>query len=154
MAWKGTARQKAALRKAQLRSAELRRQGHGKGGSTNFYGTGKSGRKAARRSTYGQRKHGLSIAQQQRRKQRANKWKRRGAAVVSTAATGAAIYSQVTTPAQRRAHKTKVKTKARDYGENVSVSARGAKMVYKVNRQMGHGRTKSAKAARPRVKHR
>ena len=73
--------------KAQKRSAELRRRGAGKNGTTAFYGKGRKGRKAAKASTYGRKKDGLSIAQQTRRKQRTNKRK----AVASTAVAGGVI---------------------------------------------------------------
>lgn len=118
-----TARQIAASRRniqaAQRRSAELRRGGAGKGGSTNFYGTGRAGRRAAKYSTYGQKKHGLSIAQQQRRRQRTNKYKNiaRGAATV--AGVGIAAYGSLNSTQKQRvnataknyAHTTKTKMK-------------------------------------------
>ena len=94
-----TAKQIAASRrnivKAQRRSAELRRGGAGKDGTTAFYGKGRKGRKAAKRSTYGRKKDGLSIAQQQRRRQRSNKRKRIASTAVSGVAfavTAASIY--------------------------------------------------------------
>lgn len=94
-----SARQIAAARrnikKAQARSAQLRRGGAGKGGTTSFYGKGRSGRKAARRSTYGRKKDGLSIAQRQRRRQRANTWKRRAMWVGSATATMAGLYGSL-----------------------------------------------------------
>ena len=94
-----SARQIAAARrnikKAQARSAQLRRGGAGKGGTTSFCGKGRKGRKAARRSTYGRKKDGLSIAQQQRRRQRTNKWKRRAAWVGSATATMAGLYGSL-----------------------------------------------------------
>jgi hypothetical protein len=91
-----SARQIAAakrnIKKAQARSAQLRRGGAGKGGSTSFYGKGRAGRKAARRATYGSKKNGLSIAQQQRRRQRTNKWKRRASFVGTAITIGAGLY--------------------------------------------------------------
>ena len=99
-----SARQIAAARrnikKAQARSAQLRRKGYGKNGNSSFYGKGRSGRKAARRSTYGRKRDGLSIAQQQRRRQRANKWKRRAAFVGTAAAFSAGVWNQAS-PAQK-----------------------------------------------------
>lgn len=96
---KKTARQIAAARrnikKAQARSAQLRRKGYGKDGNTAFYGKGRKGRKAARRSTYGRKRDGLSIAQQQRRRQRANKWKRRAAFVGTAATVGAGLWGNM-----------------------------------------------------------
>ena len=152
-----TAKQRAAAKrnivKAQRRSAELRRAGHGKGknGSSTFYGKGRKGRRAARKSTYGTKRHGLSIAQQQRRKQRANKWKRRAGLVATAATTGAAVYTSLY-PEHAKKTKAKVAMKTRDYGENVHIQARATRMTYKVNRTMGHSRATSARAARPRVK--
>ena len=94
-----SARQIAAARrnikKAQARSAQLRRGGAGKNGTTSFYGKGRKGRKAARRSTYGRKKDGLSIAQQQRRRQRTNKWKNRAAFVGSAVAVGAGLWGNL-----------------------------------------------------------
>lgn len=96
-----SARQIAAAKrnivKAQARSAQLRRKGYGKGkdGSKSFYGKGRKGRKAARHSTYGRKRDGLSIAQQQRRRQRTNKWKRRAAFVGSAVAVGAGLYGNL-----------------------------------------------------------
>jgi hypothetical protein len=118
-----TARQVAASRRnivaAQRRSAELRRGGAGKGGSTNFYGKGRSGRKAARRSKYGQKKHGLSIAQTQRRKQRANKYKRIASGAASGAALGLAAYSQLS-PMQQQ----KVKATSKHYAKTAQTKAK------------------------------
>ena len=94
-----TARQIAAakrnIKKAQARSAQLRRGGAGRGGSTSFYGKGRAGRKAARRSTYGSKRNGLSIAQQQRRRQRTNKWKRRGAFLGTALTVGAGLWGSM-----------------------------------------------------------
>ena len=94
-----SARQIAAARrnikKAQARSAQLRRKGYGKNGNTAFYGKGRAGRKAARRSTYGRKRDGLSIAQQQRRRQRTNKWKRRAAFTGTALATGAGLWANL-----------------------------------------------------------
>lgn len=108
-----SARQIAAakrnIKRAQARSAELRRKGYGKDGSSSFYGKGRKGRKAAKRSTYGRKRDGLSIAQQQRRKQRANKWKRRGGAVASAAVIGAGLWGNLS-EAQKSQAKYKVKS--------------------------------------------
>lgn len=94
-----SARQIAAARrnikKAQARSAQLRRGGAGKSGTTSFYGKGRAGRKAARRSTYGRKKDGLSIAQQQRRRQRTNKWKRRAAFTGSAISVSAGLWGSL-----------------------------------------------------------
>lgn len=149
MARRRTARQIAAARrnivKAQRASAESRRGKSRSKKTGHHYGKGKVGRRQSRINTYGKKRHGLSIAQQTRRKQRANKWKRRAGVVASTAATGAALYAGLS-PGQ----KAQFKQKTRDYGENVRIYTKGSKMVYKVNRQMGHSRRKSAAGAVPR----
>jgi hypothetical protein len=94
-----SARQIAAARrnikKAQARSAQLRRGGAGRNGTASFYGKGRAGRKAARRSTYGRKKDGLSIAQQQRRRQRTNKWKRRGMYASSAITFSAGLWGSM-----------------------------------------------------------
>lgn len=109
-----SAKQKAALRKAQLASARARRGRKRSRSSGHHYGTGKQGRRATRRATYGKKKHGLSIAQQQRRRQRANKWKRRGRSAMAAAGVAATIYAK-STPQQRSA----AKGAAKVYGNRV-----------------------------------
>jgi len=135
-----TARQIAASKRnivmEQRRSAELRRMGYGAAGSTNFYGTGRQGRRAARRSTYGQRKHGLSIAQQTRRKQRRQKWAGRVSKTAALGAGAAYVYMQSTHPYQRSKHKAQVK----NYGLRIktNVKYRTSGLNSQIKRGMRH----------------
>ena len=141
-----TARQLAASRrnivKAQQASANSRRGKKRSNKSGHHYGTGKVGRKQARRNKYGSRKHGISIAQQTRRDRRARKYKRAGSVAFAVAATGIGVYSQLS-PAQKSAVKQRVKSAPRDF----KWGSKESKMVYNVNRQMGHNRRKSARAS-------
>ena len=145
-----SAKQRAAAKrnivKAQRRSAELRRSGHGKNGSTNFYGKGRKGRKAAKRSAYGQRKHGLSIAQRDRRKARRKKYTNAAAKTIGAAGTAFAVYSTLY-PEHSKATQKKAVAKGAKAGRDFKNTAQGAKMTYKVNRTMGHTRKNSAKGA-------
>ena len=144
-----TARQIAASRrnivKAQAESARSRRGKKRSRKTGHHYGEGRTGRRQARRNKYGSRKHGISIAQQQRRDRRSAARRRRVGYAVTGATLAATAYGSLS-PSQKH----KVKTKARDYGETASIYAKGSKMVYKTNRQMGHGRRASAKAAVPK----
>ena len=115
MAYKFTAARRAALARAQKRSAQLRRKGAGKNGSRNFYGKGRKGRKAAKEATYGDKRHGLSISQQRRRKTRSNKWKRRGKTAIGGAVAAATVYQR--NPAVQRSVK-KAASRAKQFARN------------------------------------
>lgn len=117
MAYKFTAARRAALARAQKRSAQLRRKGAGKNGSRNFYGKGRKGRKAARKATYGDKRHGLSISQQRRRKTRSNKWKRRGRTAMTGAVAAAVVYKN--NPNVQKSVK-KAAKRAKQYARNAS----------------------------------
>lgn len=144
-----TARQIAASRRnivaAQKRSAALRRGGAGKNGNTAFYGKGRSGRKAAKRSTYGRKKDGLSIAQQQRRRQRSNKRKR----VVSTAISAGSVAV-----AAHHIYKTNpdVKRSVNVAKKRAKSEARNVKQSYDIGRAFGQSKPRSAKFAAKSVR--
>ena len=113
-----SARQIAAAKrniiKAQAASARARRGKKRSRTTGHTYGKGRKGRKATRRSLYGSRKHGLSPTQYARRRQRANKWKRRGSAAVSAAMLGTAIYPRLS-PADKK--------RVKAYGKTVAAKA-------------------------------
>lgn len=94
-----SARQIAAAKrniaKAQLASARARKGKKRSSASMHTYGTGRSGRKATKRALYGSRKHGISPTQYQRRRQRANKWKRRAAFAGSAIAFSAGVWGNM-----------------------------------------------------------
>lgn len=148
MAKRKTARQIAAARrnivKAQKASADSRRGKSRSRKSGHHYGTGKTGRRQAKRNKYGSRKHGISIAQQTRRDRRSRKWKNRGAVAFSVATTGAAIYGSYhsnTSPGQRAANKKRVKQAGKDFRNAPS----SAKLGYRTGRQVRMSRRNSAK---------
>jgi len=145
-----TARQLAASRRnivaAQRASAASRRGKKRSVKTGHHYGTGRTGRKTARRAKYGSKKHGISIAQQQRRDKRSRRRKNALAGGLAVASTAAAVYSnyhQNTTKQQRANHKRKVKEAGRDFARRPKT----AKMVYNMNRQLGRNRRTSARGA-------
>lgn len=106
-----SARQVAAARrnivKAQRASAASRRGKKRSKATGHHYGKGKTGRRQSRTNTYGKKRHGLSIAQQTRRKQRSNRRKRVASGALTAVATGVAVYGNLS-PSQ--------KGKVKDYG--------------------------------------
>jgi hypothetical protein len=104
-----TPARRAALHKAQMASAAKRR-GHSNYRSQHYYGKGLKGYRNAKLATYGSRRHGLSIAQQQRRHQRARKWAGRGAKVAGVGAVALGTYLALS-PGERKW----INVKARDY---------------------------------------
>lgn len=139
-----TARQIAASRrnivKAQAESARSRRGTHRSKKTGHHYGTGKTGRKQARRNKYGSRKHGISIAQQQRRDRRSSKRKRRAGYAVTAAGIAVTAYGQLN-PHQ----KAKIHVKAKDY----AMRPTRAKNNYKFGRQVfGETRKQASRRAR------
>ncbi len=143
-----TARQIAASRRnivlAQKRSAQLRKGKSFSKKTGHYYGAGKTGRKQAKINKYGSRKHGISIAQQQRRRQRTNRRK----AIVSTAVSGVgvAVYAHSVyknNPDVKRS----VDTAARDAktrARKAKSHANRARGTYKINRMSGESRYNSA----------
>lgn len=119
-----TARQIAASKrnivKAQIASARSRKGKKRSVAAGHHYGTGKTGRKNTRLALYGSRKHGISPAQYARRKQRANKWKKRALITGAVAAGTFHLVTQYTTPEE----KVKIINKTRDYAHAAKTKVR------------------------------
>lgn len=142
-----SARQIAASRrniaKAQVASARARKGKHRSSVSQHTYGTGRSGRKNAKRALYGSRRHGISPAQYQRRQQRSAKWKRRAGYAATAVSLGAVAYSHLDAGTKAR-----INADARDYARAArksSSTAAASKRSYKFNRAAGMSRNKAAK---------
>lgn len=127
-----TPARRAALHKAQMASAAKRR-GHGNTRYTHYYGTGIKGWRNARRATYGSRRHGLSIAQQKRRRARMNKWARRGGKAIALAGMAYTGYKMLPQPVQNAA-----KARAKDYAHTqfTKVKYRKSGLDQQINRAM------------------
>lgn len=136
-----TARQIAASKRnivaAQRRSAQLRKGKSFSKKTGHYYGTGKTGRRQARINKYGSRRHGISIAQQQRRDKRSNRRKRIAMSGATLAVAAHHIYK-----ANPEVQKS-LKTAAKD----AKVRANRAKGTYKINRMSGSNRATSTKRA-------
>lgn len=139
-----TAKQIAASRrniiKAQRASADSRRGKKRSKKSGHHYGTGKTGRRQARRNKYGSRRHGISIAQQTRRDQRSRKRKAVASAAVAGGVLAVKAYGLYkSNPEVKRS----VDTAAR----RAKSDANRVKSTYKINRMAGSSRGKSARKA-------
>lgn len=148
MAARRTAKQIAASRrniiKAQRASADSRRGKKRSNKSGHHYGTGKVGRRQAKINKYGSRRHGISIAQQQRRDKRSRTRKTVVASAAGAAMVAAKIYQS--DPEMRRSVNAAAKRAKSD--------ANRVRGTYKVFRMAGGSRTTSARVAAKAAKRR
>lgn len=137
---KQIAASKRNIIKAQAASARVRRGNHRNSISGHYYGSGRAGRKAAKRALYGSHRHGISPVQLQRRQGRLrNRVGRAAVRVGVTAGTLAATYYVTSSPQNRANINARVK--------NYSQRPKRFKAHYGNLRGMGFSRKFSAKNA-------